>query len=208
MIHTYSFSEPGGHIINEDAFVLRPLAEMPDYWMACIADGQGGRAGGAKAAQLACIVCAERVQDIHANWQDVLTIADQTVATNTDAGFTTVAAFIVGENAVRGASCGDSAVIAVSAGREPEVLTSRQYKNPPVGSGEAAFVPFTVRLEPPWKVLAVTDGVWKYAGWPRLFEFATSLKGEELIAELQNAARLRVSHEFPDDFTIILLQCE
>ena len=53
------------------------------------------------------------------------------------------------------------------------VVTGCQTKDPPVGSGEAFFVPFAAELTPPWLVLAMTDGVWKYAGWHRLEEVAS-----------------------------------
>ncbi len=208
MLHTTTFSAPGGHIQNEDAFVLCELADAPECWFACIADGQGGRAGGAKAAQLACEVCAEHATRVNTNWLKILAIADATVASNTEAGFTTLAGFTGRENIITGASCGDSAVVAFSANGEPNVLTTRQYKNPPVGSGEAAFVPFSLNLTTPWKILAVTDGVWKYVGWHRVFEIAAKFAGNELITQLQNAAKLPRTGEFPDDFTVVLLECE
>ena len=52
------------------------------------------------------------------------------------------------------------------------ILTRHQFKDPPVGSGEASFVPFTARLASPWTVLALTDGVWKYAGWDHVLQVA------------------------------------
>lgn len=90
----------------------------------------------------------------------------------------------------------------------PKVLTSRQLKNPPVGCGDATFVPFEMELSAPWKLLAITDGVWKYAGWERVWECAALLSGVELLAELQVAARLARTGEFQDDFTIVLLESE
>ena len=47
-------------------------------------------------------------------------------------------------------------------------LTANQIKNPPVGSAAAVFTPFAGRLERPWTVLAMSDGVWKYVGWERV----------------------------------------
>lgn len=86
------------------------------------------------------------------------------------------------------------------------MVTGRQTKDPPVGSGEAFFVPFTAELTAPWVVIAMTDGVWKYAGWHRIKEAATRLRGRPLIDELQALARLPGSGEFQDDFTLILIQ--
>src|SRR5262249_56378426 len=106
-----------------------------------------------------------------------------------------------------GAWGGDGGVFVVS-GTELLEPTKRQFKTPPVGSGEADFIPFEVRLARPWRVLAMSDGVWKYAGWQRVRELAARLGGEELIAALQAAARLRLSGEFPDDFTVVLVEAD
>lgn len=206
MIRTYTFSAAGGHAINEDAFALRALG---DGWLVALADGQGGRAGGARAAQLACQVARDHAADVESlGWAEVLTRADAAVAADREAGFTTLVGLCVHENRVTGASCGDSAALAVCGDRAPKVLSSRQFKNPPVGCGDATFVPFEMELSAPWKLLAITDGVWKYAGWERVWECAARLSGVELLAELQVAARLARTGEFQDDFTIVLLESE
>jgi hypothetical protein len=54
----------------------------------------------------------------------------------------------------------------------------------------------------------MSDGVWKYAGWDRVWDSAGRLSGEELLADLQVAARLRTTGEFQDDFTVVLLESE
>ncbi len=197
MIRAHTFTEAGGHPANEDAFAVR---ELPDGGrLVCVADGQGSRAGGGRAARLACDTVA-------ASGSDDLGRADAAVAVDPEAGFTTLAAFTAFEYTVSGASCGDSAVLAVCGSGRVTELTARQSKNPPVGSGEATFVPFEAELVRPWRVLAVTDGVWKYVGWPRVRELAKRLGGEELLAALQAAARLPGSGTFPDDFTVVLFE--
>jgi PPM family protein phosphatase len=213
-MRTYSFSAAGGHPVNEDAFHLHQLHREAG-WLVALADGQGGRAGGKKAAQLACAVAIQRALAPSADqrsdssaWARVLASADAAVAADPEAGFTTLVGLCATANHVAGASCGDSAAVAVCPDRAPRVLTSRQFKNPPVGSGEADFIPFELELEQPWQLLVMSDGVWKYASWDRVWDCAARLSGEELIAELQHAARLRVSGEFPDDFTIVLLESE
>jgi serine/threonine protein phosphatase PrpC len=201
MIRTHSFSEPGGHPVNEDAFVLRPVE---GGWLAAVADGMGGRAGGRRAAQLACETVANSPNPFHAR----LSEADNAVAADREAGFTTLVALHLSETRVEGASCGDSAAVAVCGGAAPKVLTSRQFKNPPVGSGEAAFVPFALDLASPWRVLLMSDGVWKYASWDRVWDVAARLSGEELIHALADAARLPATGEFQDDFTLVVLEGE
>lgn len=214
MGRTYSFSAAGGHPVNEDAFALRQLPRE-EGWLVALADGQGGRAGGKRAAQLACETAIQHALALRpeqratgAAWAEILAHADAAVAADSEAGFTTLVGLCVSGDRVAGASCGDSAAVAVCGADAPRVLTSRQFKNPPVGSGEATFVPFELELESPWKVLAMSDGVWKYASWDRVWDCAARLAGEDLIAELQQAARLKVSGEFQDDFTIVLLESE
>jgi serine/threonine protein phosphatase PrpC len=201
-IRTYSFTAAGGHPVNEDAFVLRPLPGGAGCVVA-LADGQGGRAGGARAALLAC-----QIASASTNWDECLPEADTAVAADREAGFTTLVALAIEGDYLSGASCGDSAAVAVSDGNAPRVLTSRQFKNPPVGSGEADFIPFEMELVRPWRVLVMSDGVWKYASWDHVWDCIARLSGEELIAELQVPARLKTTGEFQDDFTVVLLESE
>ena len=72
---------------------------------------------------------------------------------------------------VAGASSGDSAALLV-AGRHATELTAGQRKDPPVGSGVATAVPFAVTARGPWRLLVMSDGVWKYVGWDRVVEVA------------------------------------
>ena len=214
MIRTYSFSAVGGHAVNEDAFALHPLPNAAG-WVVALADGQGGRAGGRRAAQLACEAAARSALTLSmkslsdgSSWPDLLASADAAVAADREAGFTTLVGLCVTADRVFGASCGDSAAVAVCGDRAPRVLTSRQFKDPPVGSGDATFVPFEMELAAPWRLLVVSDGVWKYATWDRVWASVARLSGEELIADLQDAARLKSTGEFQDDFTAVLLESE
>jgi serine/threonine protein phosphatase PrpC len=213
MIRTYSFSAAGGHPVNEDAFVVREVPDDPGAWFVFLADGQGGRAGGERAARFACQMAFGHAfprsnYTKPTAWAEILGRVDDSVAADHASGLTTLVGLYATAHRVAGASCGDSAAVAVCRDGAPRVLTSRQFKKPPVGSGEATFVPFEMELTSPWRILVMSDGVWKYASWDRVWDCAARLTGEELIAELQRAARLRVSGEFPDDFTVVLLESE
>ena len=87
-------------------------------------------------------------------------------------------------------------------------LTRGQEKNPPVGSGSAIGVAFVETVEPPWRLLIVTDGVWKYVGWQRLVAATRNYSGDALTGELQRAARLPGSGRFQDDFTVVLMEAD
>ena len=184
-------------------------------WIVALADGQGGRAGGKRAAQLACETTSQHARAFSAEslsdsftWTEILSRADTAVAADREAGFTTLIGLCAEADRVAGASCGDSAAVAVCFDCAPRVLTSHQFKNPPVGAGDATFVPFEMGLVSPWRILVMSDGVWKYASWDRVWDCAARLSGEALIEELQTAARLLTTGEFQDDFTVVLLESE
>ena len=121
-------------------------------------------------------------------WLKVLRAADDAVQRDPTAGFTTLVGLCVAGRRVVGVSSGDSAALLVCGERSLE-LTAGQRKNPPVGSGTAEPVPFAANLSAPWRILAMSDGVWKYVGWERVIEATRRERGETLLAELQRAAR-------------------
>jgi len=215
MIRIESFSEAGnGHVANEDAVVVRQHPVDPRMTLVCLADGQGGRAGGAVAARRACDTLANVAADTDphdlmdlASWGTLFRTADLAVAADPTAGLTTLVGFGVTTGRIAGASCGDSDVLVVT-DAAAVVLTRGQRKNPSVGSGDAEAVGFEVELPQPWKVLAVSDGVWKYVGWERVIAAARAKSGRDLLAELERAARLPGSGRFQDDFTAVLLELE
>jgi hypothetical protein len=212
MLAVHSFSEPGGHRHNEDALRVQAHLLDPDCWLCFVADGQGGQAGGGPAAQVACqsaldaaLACQPEALTHPSAWPPILRQADAAVAADAAAGFTTLVGLCVCRNVVVGASTGDSAALLISDGK-PHHMTVAQHKNPPVGSGGAAAVPFAAALTEPWRVLVMSDGVWKYVGWERLIEVACRANGPAVIAELQQAARLPGSGRFQDDFTVVALE--
>jgi serine/threonine protein phosphatase PrpC len=213
MISVTSFSESGGHPVNEDAFVVYRHPFGSDCWICFLGDGQGGRAGGADASRIACRTAADAALNESpqallnpAMWCTLLTKADRTVLAAPEAGFTTLLGFRIAGGILNGASSGDSAVLILSKGESARELTKWQIKNPPVGSGEARFVPFSASLVAPWSVLAMSDGVWKYIGWERLVQTAASSHGEHLVETLIAFARLPRSGQFQDDFTLVVLE--
>jgi serine/threonine protein phosphatase PrpC len=212
MFEALAFSEVGGHSRNEDAYLFRSHPLDENCWLCCIADGQGGRAGGERAAQVACesvieLACRTSVKELSSarSWIDVLKHADQFVAADAVAGFTTLVGYCINHSQIVGASNGDSAVLLMSGG-VANIPTERQRKNPPIGSGDAIVTGFSAALGDNWRVLAMTDGVWKYVGWERVIELAQLHSVAELLSGLQELARLPGSGEFQDDFTVVALQ--
>lgn len=212
MLGVWSFSEAGGHPANEDDFRVRVHPLDSDMVVCVVSDGQGGRSGGGEAARLACRVVMQEAADLlpkalrdQRTWADLLARADRAVEAEQAAGYTTVVGLAVTANRVVGGSSGDSAAILVT-GAETVELTRHQRKNPPVGSAAATAVAFEAEPVVPWRLLVMTDGVWKYVGWPRVVEIARRAAGDALLAELQAAARLPGSGRFQDDFTVVLIE--
>src|SRR5690606_18210527 len=119
------------------------------------------------------------------SWSSFLRQSDRAVNEDSDAGFTTLLGFCIARGFLVGASCGDSLVLTLSGDEQARDVTKGQFKNPPVGSGAARFVTFSVPLVRPWSVLSMSDGVWKYVGWERLVQAASISRGEALVETLQ-----------------------
>jgi hypothetical protein len=211
MIHVATHSEAGGHAQNEDAFAIASHPDDPHSLLCALADGQGGQAGGGPAARLACDIFLELASRVPlprllapSGWNDVLTQVDRVVADDAVAGFTTLVAWTLARGHLAGASCGDSALL-VGAQRQAAALTARQCKYPAVGSGGAVFIPFSTALVVPWVVLAMSDGVWKYAGWEAVHQAAVG-GSDDLIRPLRERAALSRTGALQDDFTLVVLR--
>lgn len=138
-------------------------------------------------------------------WYGVVSAADEVVADDDVAGFTTLVGLCVTEGRLCGASCGDSGALLLDGGREVW-LTQNQRKNPPVGSSAARPVAFSAELGPAWKLLVVSDGVWNYIGWDGDVHWAQQNQGEELIGALRQAVCKTNGGKLPDDFSVALVQ--
>lgn len=215
-MRVFSCSEAGGHPLNEDAFRVEPHPDDPSLLLVAVADGQGGQSGGARAAKIAveaAIAGARstspwRLREHPGAWREILHQADDAVLADPDAGFTSLISFAAGDGTdIVGASCGDSAVLVACDGAT-QIVTDHQYKNPPVGSGDATFVPFHGAKGPRRSILAMTDGVWKFAGWDAIVDAVCEIHGQPLIESLAARARLKSSGGFPDDFTLLVLESD
>jgi len=207
----FHYSEIGSHDENEDALDVVPHAADSSALICALADGQGGQPGGAAAAQHSVSSCLANAQLFAPRdllnpftWVEIGEYVDQTVLHAPEAGYTTFIGLYVTPSFVVGASCGDSA-IALLTGGQFLLLTENQYKNPPVGSGAARLTPFAAELNGTWKLLVMSDGVWKYAGWDSISKRGLSETGEMLISNLRNDVVVN-SKVVVDDFTVILIE--
>jgi PPM family protein phosphatase len=97
MVNVLSFSEVGGHRVNEDAFAVQQHPFDSGLWLCFLADGQGGQPGGGPAAQLACrtaltaaVCCSPEQLSDGRTWSGILHLADDAVSKDPSAGFTTL----------------------------------------------------------------------------------------------------------------------
>lgn len=212
-INCFTCAKDGGE--NEDACIEQPHPRDAACRLYAVADGQGGRAGAARAAQIACrtaidaaAACSPRRLVQGGAWQRILRRADRAVADDPEAGFTTLVAGCVTATGVYGAASGDSAAL-LACGPHVETLTAEAVKNPPVGSGQARFAFFAAIPESPWTLLVMTDGVWKTIGWPPIARIAAQHEaGRSLIESLHQYVRRTNGLRLPDDFTLIVMQSD
>lgn len=207
-IHILTHTERGGaHRENEDAVLFRSHPADPSVWLCALADGQGGQSGGREAAELAVYTVLITGESFTPNqlrdpvaWQGILAAADEAVNDDPVAGFASLIGFAVTDGWVCGASNGDATVLLSQ--RRSLWLTEAQRKNPPVGSGAAVPTGFAQTMSPPWRVLAMTDGVWKALGLLEIERLAGAQTGEALIAAIRQEAGVGLD----DDFTLLLIE--
>lgn len=207
----FHYSEIGSHDENEDAIGIVAHNSDSSLTICALADGQGGQSGGAAAAKRAVSFCLAKAQSISPSellnpfaWEEIGEYVDKNIAQLSETGFTTFIGFCITNSFVVGASCGDSAV-ALSVNENFLILTKNQLKNPPIGSSGARLTPFSALLDGKWKLLAISDGVWKFTDWNSIVQICKSESCENLISSLRENVILRTK-ELVDDFSIILIE--
>src|SRR5262245_33964844 len=209
-IHRYT--EPGYMHVNEDAINAVHHPTDSRMLLCALADGQGGRSGGGAAAQNAVRLCLEMASTYPPNklvdpftWVSICEAADRKVCAFPEAGYTTLIGLTVVPDFVAGASSGDSEVVLLLGDRF-KILTELQQKNPPVGSGGCRLTPLSAQLNEPWKLLVMSDGVWRYVGWERMKSLMRSEAGDALVARLRAAAVENTDGRLVDDFSALVIE--
>lgn len=201
----------GDHQENEDAILIAPHFADSSALICSLADGQGGRPGGAQAAQSCVASCLAKAQTYAPRklvktsvWMEIGKYVDDYVSRLPETGYTTLIGIYITPSLTVGVSSGDSAA-ALILDKKFFLLTEGQYKNPPVGSGGARFIPFAAQLKGNWKLIMVSDGVWKYVGWEAVRQRCLSETSKNLIPNLCHDIMNR-NKVLPDDFSMILIE--
>lgn len=172
------------------------IVEASDRTLILVADGAGGVAGGAAAAEALCRALTSDVEDLAA-WlkQQDAQLAEQGI------GLAAAVVLSIGnDGTIHGASVGDCEAWLFVQG-ETLNLTEKQFRKPLLGDGAAVPVSFMGRARGGVIVVA-SDGLWKYMGSALI---ATAVKRwlEWAADKLVNGVRLR-SGALQDDVAIAI----
>jgi PPM family protein phosphatase len=171
------------------------------YTLFVVADGAGGVAGGAAAANTLC-----RSLDTYTGgmdeWVGWLTRCDRMMATSASSGLAAAAVIALSDDGmISGASVGDCEAWVFGQGA-PIDLTGRQHRKPMLGSGDAMPIGFTAQLSK-GTLLVASDGLWKYMSYALIAEKATMRPIESVTATLIDGVRLR-SGALQDDVAVMI----
>ncbi|MBK6918620.1 MAG: SpoIIE family protein phosphatase [Deltaproteobacteria bacterium] len=132
-----------------------------------VADGAGGIAGGARAAQLVIASFAAAMADAFGapptsqSWCRFLCQLDEQLARDAAAGEATAVVASIHEGVVVGASVGDSEAWLVSSAERRDLTAAQQKAR--LGSNRASPVGFEATVVPDSIMLAATDGLFRSA---------------------------------------------
>lgn len=172
----------------------------------CVADGAGGRGGGAEAAMMAVNLIRQNSSPLNNGdtCVEVLRKLDEAMVKDLIAGETTCTLVVVAPGEIFGASVGDSGSWMIPERGNHLDLTHAQQRKPFIGSGCAWPVSFH-HSNPDGLLLLATDGLIKYTSAERIIgicrEQPVDLASKGLIELVQFS-----SGALPDDVTVILAQ--
>jgi PPM family protein phosphatase len=184
----------------DDRVLVVPVG--PD-WIVCVADGTGGRSGGAQAADMFVASVRQAVDERinltdSAAWISLLHVIDEEIRRDPSAGETTGIAIAVTGTSIVGASVGDSRAWLFSDGAAE--LTANQHRKPRLGSGHSRPESFTAA--PHGILVAGTDGLFDHVGIDEIRAVATQSfdRAADAVAQLPRGR----SGTLPDDVAVAI----
>jgi PPM family protein phosphatase len=172
-----------------------------DKLIIAIADGAGGRSGGAEAAEMATNLMSQRAWALASqkDCENLLTEIDLKISDDKVAGETTAIIVVVSPKGVFGASVGDSGAWILS-GTNIDNLTQNQIRKPCLGTGGASAVGF-FRSALKGTLLVATDGLLKYTSREMIAGVICERSLSDATVALVQLVRYS-SGNLPDDVTI------
>ena len=183
------------------------IAMGDDALLIAVADGVGGRAFGAEAAQavvqLARDVASRPTSPLPtaAAWCRLLKALDRAAAADDAVGQTTAVVVTVSAGQIEGASVGDSAAWLIGRAQIRD-LTHAQQTKPFLGIGQAIITPLAAPLGNETLLIA-TDGLFKYTDRQTIASIARTPDLDAAAKSLIDAVRLR-SGTLQDDVAVVL----
>jgi serine/threonine protein phosphatase PrpC len=166
-----------------------------------VADGAGGVAKGAEAAEIVCgtLTSAAEISD----WSQWLMQQDAALLSKNTGQAAAIGLSVSAEGVAQGASVGDCECWLFDRDRCFN-LTEQQVRKPMLGDGGIP-VGFSARLAPRATLVVATDGLWKYIPRARIAEAVIKRPLEDALTALVDGVRLR-SGTLQDDVAIVM--CE
>lgn len=198
-MHLVSHIVANGENAQDRVRVLR----FDDRVVLAIADGAGGRSGGAEAADLAIEIISRFASNLHSEdaCSTALLRAHSMILKDDKAGETTAVVAVAKGQQVFGASIGDSGAWMISEDTIDE-LSAQQNRRPFLGSGTAIPVGFS-RPFLNGTLLVATDGLLKYASRDVISWTVRKTTFEFACKELVRLVRYP-SGALPDDVAVAL----
>jgi serine/threonine protein phosphatase PrpC len=192
------------HGLNQPCQDRAEFIELGSSLVLILADGAGGMSGGAEAAEFVVQSVKQRVPSTsltHWGLVALLMSIDRKMAELGAYGETTAVIAVLSDQALTGASVGDSGAYLFSNGTI-ENLTEKQMRKPFLGSGSAFPLGFS-RPSADGTVLVASDGLLKYSSMEKISAIAVGPDLEESSQKLVQLVRYP-SGALPDDVSILL----
>lgn len=174
---------------------------VADKTIIALADGAGGLAGAAQAAEFFIRISRENATALHTavDCENLLHRADLQIAEDKLAGETTAILLVIARDHLFGASIGDSDAWLFSPATKRH-LSKSQLRKPLLGSGETLALSFTT-YNPRGTLIIASDGLWKYTSFEKIEHELQNADSASLPQRLANLVRLR-SGALQDDLAI------
>jgi PPM family protein phosphatase len=166
-----------------------------------VADGAGGRSGGAEAADMVVSLARESAHSLTSakDCEKLLRSIDQAISANQTAGETTAVIVVLRPDQIFGASIGDSGAWILRDEKIDE-LTKSQMRKPFAGTGASIPVGFS-REGFSGTLLVATDGLLKYTSREVIASVIKKSSMHESLGALIKLVRYH-SGNLPDDIAI------
>ena len=178
---------------------------MPGRTLFVVADGAGGAAGGADAAEAICrATSAYQDWRMPSDWAGWLGRVDYEMSRSRVGLAAAVVIEIWDDGRIVGASVGDCEAWMFGGGAASRSLTAGQSVKPLLGEGTARPVGFEARLGR-GTLLIATDGLWKYMDRARISKATAIRPLGAACSALVGGVRLR-SGALQDDVALVLAE--